>query len=526
MQNARRAGATRIDVVRTDEYVSFKDNGVGISAFADLLTLAGSNWDATIMESDAPYGMGFFSALFAADRVVVKSRGQQIDIKCDDFLEQVIPITKSNVDEGTVVTLYGGKVIEMEIYDNLARYCKGFSVPVYYTGKTDIAYSAPCDSHLFESPSKLDNSFVPFEHGHIRLDFESLKNRNDGQKIYFDAFLQGFEVHKDSNRYAQEIIIHLNSSFKARMPDRDVLINEADELKRIRQGVYDVLKQKLIELKQQDPIKIFEYRSIAETLGYLDIFNDIEVIPPSYFLVMGEPQKNDYFRNGYMSYLASSNEPSLTRSFFENRLIVSRTGYEENNETSGYAMALLMALFHKEALQLGVTLHHDHWIHTFIKELPDLCGDEEDSQEVVVSYNPIKTGTWEGMAVHIVDSYNIKVPSLGLDVTVNSRDGLALGCDEYGSVSLNELLIPPDADADVLSQIRTWVWDDSYHEEAEEEDKASLNAIIDLLRGDNECTVLKTMLERSDWAIRNAMKGKSFKVMFFENGVVEVSSAD
>ena len=80
LQNSRRAGATRIDVVRGEGFISVSDNGSGIKSFQDLLTLAQSNWDESVMDEDAPYGMGFFSALFAAERVVVQSQGKEIEV--------------------------------------------------------------------------------------------------------------------------------------------------------------------------------------------------------------------------------------------------------------------------------------------------------------------------------------------------------------------------------------------------------------------------------------------------------------
>ena len=68
LQNARRAGATRVDVSIDEIHaqtstcnVTIHDNGAGISDFQTLLSLGGSGWDGETQIKEDPAGMGFFA---------------------------------------------------------------------------------------------------------------------------------------------------------------------------------------------------------------------------------------------------------------------------------------------------------------------------------------------------------------------------------------------------------------------------------------------------------------------------------
>src|SRR5581483_6120270 len=71
LQNARRAGATRISIL-TDpsdlHYFRIEDNGHGIENFQALLDPGASDWEPDIIEKDLPFGVGFWSAIDIARR--------------------------------------------------------------------------------------------------------------------------------------------------------------------------------------------------------------------------------------------------------------------------------------------------------------------------------------------------------------------------------------------------------------------------------------------------------------------------
>src|SRR5947208_2471512 len=60
LQNARRAGATRVEITNDGGLVTVRDNGRGISDFGKLLDLGSSGWDETLEASEDPAGVGLF----------------------------------------------------------------------------------------------------------------------------------------------------------------------------------------------------------------------------------------------------------------------------------------------------------------------------------------------------------------------------------------------------------------------------------------------------------------------------------
>lgn len=78
LQNARRAGATRVDIDSFDladqPTLVIRDNGTGIDDPAKLVTLGDSGWNQEIAHREDPAGMGVFS--LAGHRVQIRSFSQ------------------------------------------------------------------------------------------------------------------------------------------------------------------------------------------------------------------------------------------------------------------------------------------------------------------------------------------------------------------------------------------------------------------------------------------------------------------
>jgi hypothetical protein len=91
LQNARRAGATRVDVtleeISTEPIhcvVTVEDNGIGIESFQNLVTLGRSGWDQATQDTEDPAGMGFFS--LCQSGVEVTSLSKTVTLSRDVFL--------------------------------------------------------------------------------------------------------------------------------------------------------------------------------------------------------------------------------------------------------------------------------------------------------------------------------------------------------------------------------------------------------------------------------------------------------
>lgn len=92
IQNSRRAGATEIHVMCTEDtnnsvHIMVSDNGAGIEDFQKLLMLAESGWDSDVKEKESPFGMGFFSALLAGEETSILSKGKMLKVSRNDLLE-------------------------------------------------------------------------------------------------------------------------------------------------------------------------------------------------------------------------------------------------------------------------------------------------------------------------------------------------------------------------------------------------------------------------------------------------------
>lgn len=520
MQNARRAGATRIDIAQRDDALVVSDDGEGIYDFQKLLTLAESGWDKEVMIEEGPFGMGFFSALFSANKVIVSSNGKKIEIDCKkDFLEQEISVLASDVMKGTCVELLGCQISNLE--QNLLEYCAGFAVDVYLNGSADRV----------PSPHRLSADFRPCEVGQIRANLRDRHKYSEFSGRQYMAYLQGFLIGSNTGHsYWSDkdiTIIHLDSaSFSARMPDRDNLVNPKEGFERINLAVTNFWKQELIALKKSKPREIFGYHPMIKDLGFLEIFNDLDFLPTAYFGKLTLPVKNADFRDCQIKCPTDSlNGPILKKGEADQRLILKGDPTGVNNADHPYAMALMMALHVSGASILARAMHPNHWIYGFTKAIPDLSDydytlDGEAGTPVKVSYpTPIKAGKWSGLDVLLVDHYDLTIPEIGLAAKVDSQLGLALGCDDCGGWNPGILLMPKDSDADVLDQANNWIdGNDSYDERWASDEKGSLNAYLRVLRGQDLATVLLDLLNDTDVIIREALADQKFSVTFDEKG--------
>ncbi|MCB1659428.1 MAG: ATP-binding protein [Pseudomonadales bacterium] len=280
MQNARRAGANRIDITFDGESntLTVLDDGLGVADFQSLFTLADSSWNTETKESEYPFGMGFFSALFAANEVEVQSLESYIRFKTADILDFNTVVVKQleTPIQGTSIKLKGFDIRMYEMNNAVAFYSKGFSIPVFFQGKE------------MNRDDALTEEFEVCEVGRVRL----------AKSQCYICYLQGIPVYQNSiptdSKYS---IIHLSSEFKGKMPDRTTLFNQDESIEKIRKVMREYLYQKLLMLKSKMPELAFveEYWELATkwSIGY--IFNKIPYLPKA---ILGKFDKSGSSFNG------------------------------------------------------------------------------------------------------------------------------------------------------------------------------------------------------------------------------------
>lgn len=244
LQNARRAGATHIDVTFDGQSLSVTDNGHGIADLQQLLLKASSDWDSSVIEEDRPFGMGFLAALYACDSIRVATRTYGSPARGFVAMTEhvlagdpvvVVPVAHERV--GTTITLYGFSVhgasagIPNDPIAAVARMLnaavRGFPVPVFFNGTALLR------------PDAEDDAFVSTSFGKVRLCLA------DGVGA---TYVQGLPVELDRQR-GRQTVIHLDSSFRARLPDRLHLVDGAGARRRIRAGLTGVAQETLRQLK-------------------------------------------------------------------------------------------------------------------------------------------------------------------------------------------------------------------------------------------------------------------------------------
>ena len=102
LQNARRAGATKVVITNNDSLVTVCDNGDGIDDFAQLLDLGGSGWDDALEQSEDPAGVGLFCLV--PREVTIRSNGQIVTISGDGWTGEPVAIQEDPEPiEGTLL---------------------------------------------------------------------------------------------------------------------------------------------------------------------------------------------------------------------------------------------------------------------------------------------------------------------------------------------------------------------------------------------------------------------------------------
>ena len=251
MQNARRAGASKVEFVADFEKQSLEviDDGCGIEDFQNLIELATSGWQSEQVQlSEKPFGMGLFSLFYACKQVSIRSRGQILNASLDDIVSarelsvtrDIDPVTKgtrimlTGLNEGlmTLQSCYREDSATDEsrwkMYVEINQRAAGFDIPVVLKGKeVDQPYAR---RNLTGHVTSV--GWVCLGGIHKSGDIGIGRNAT----LYF---LQGLPIENRNTGYRDRCnnIVHLDSErFIALMPDRANLQDGDTQLKSVEAG--------------------------------------------------------------------------------------------------------------------------------------------------------------------------------------------------------------------------------------------------------------------------------------------------
>lgn len=451
LQNARRAGATQIEIRYdvTSQILHVTDDGRGIDDFQKLLSFNESGWDASTCAEERPFGVGFSKCLYAASRCIVASGRQFVDFDTSAALAKA-PIEVMRTGEAAAIT---GTRIELHGVDlpdlgsRMETLCLGFPVPVLFNGQALERRFA--EEHLATMASPM---------GAVHL-----AGTRDGKHSHHTlVFLQGFCVMNTSYLPLGEVnVVHLDSrQFVARLPDRDKLIDEDIQHKRIDAELKDCWRKILEVAKTQlSPDRFVElYYSAMRAWGHLDLLNDLDVLPCELFDdIVGYPIQDNASHRDYVQSVTVA----PTREAIEGGAVTLVDLDWLGNDNAGRWMLAKARGY----LVFGWNgLHADHWVQRHVRCLELEAATVEALSE---QHRTVLEGRWIWPTVILCEAVRIKVGEDTVEITdagVYHGDILYIPAGETSGEPVRQassftdendqfLESDPDADRDALADL-------------------------------------------------------------------------
>ena len=519
MQNARRAGATQVEIDFAPETKTLvvRDDGCGIDCYQTLFTIAESGWDAEVVEQEHPFGLGFLSALFACGHLEVESKGGRIFTPTEDILSfkpvAVTPVVRcpaearfkddvcgcgsANVQgpdgEGvydcgdcgifftaesignrcwggvTAIRLVGFKPDAGQVALRVAELAKGFPIPVIFNGQA------------LQRPWALDSGkeFIDTEIGKVCL--RGFGPGEDWTRPVYELqiCLQGLPVYRTQGHWRADStvnIVHLDSrQFHARLPDRDKLIDAEEAVMRVRGVVIQAVKQKIRALKEGLPPAAFAegYETLLQW-GCLDLLNDVPVIPGG---VLAHIQ--------HYPIMEGSSPVNLDRAGPVAREDVEggKVGVAELEEFDGMGAPAWMYAWHKGMLVYDNPLDGGHWL---FRHLVDFNAQPVRVEIVGETHRAHFDGQWVCGDAAFCEKYRL----------VFGDDSVDIGGD---SIYLEDggLFVVPRGDASgcVVSQANSYFdQHDNFNESVKDEDQWSFEKFVVANTSANPAKALQRLL--------------------------------
>ena len=515
MQNARRAGASRVEITHNEDAgtLSVADDGIGLDDFSLLLSIAKSGWEGEVKEQESPYGLGWISTLFACAEVEVVSRGQRLRAKTADLIALMPVALESVPDDGlTTITLRGQTIGEKyKLSSAVERYSRGFPLPVTFNGKAML------------QPHARDESFVDIGIGHVNPD--ALEG---GYAL--ELYLQGLPIalSSDGRRarlrgYGHEIapaVLHLDpAQFKGRMPDRDALIDPDAAAKRISAAMDDAVRRHLEDKVTSMPQDKFveRYGAQAAALGMRELLNAIPFVPGDW-LVLYELHPTE---------ISEDSEDGLeTTNAAVSREDIAAKGLYDLGDWDKWdheSLRLPIAVYEAGGYQIAsrALVPAWHWLHELITLL-DESQFELQAGEVMGEEDLVVYGC--GVRLVVVDALALNY--LKPASARHSRLPASIGISQFYDAEQNRLYVRAD-DFCAYTAVRLvsdYANDGSFDEDERDQDARACQALVQSITEKDAATLLRAFLSEGLPYVRpELLKNRCFTVVMDADGVPSVS---
>lgn len=507
LQNSRRAGATLIELSHDESSrtLRVRDNGSGIDDFQKLLTFHESGWEDAVKQQEQPFGVGFSKCLYAASRCVVLSNGLQADIDTAAALElKPMPVRRQDDaaahEPGTTIELHGVDLAGLD--KRIDGMLRGFPVPVEFNGRRVPRPDAmdALEAGLFRETAV----------GAMRLPGAQDGCCSAQTRIY----LQGFCVHRHpsySNDALPANVVHLDSTrHRARLPDRDKLIDEDEQLKQVNAAIAGLWRQILLNQKGSLPpeqfVKIF-YTTMS-LWKHLDLLDDVPVLPRELCeVIAGYPVQESSWSCRFL-------EPATswpTREDVEcGRVKLVSLGIPSDESMAHWMFARATGLIRINTYVLS----DRHWVHPHVRNLE---GQEVALQAVGATHHTVFDGRWLWTKLVLCESVCIQIGGETVDL------------DEDGVFHNDTMFIPArEISGCTVQQASDFVdSSDHFREDDMDADTASLAELIHRLRAVDPVEALRSMLLQLNLDRFPLMHGRSFRLTIgAPHGVQELELLD
>ncbi|MEQ9418291.1 MAG: ATP-binding protein [Salinisphaeraceae bacterium] len=508
MQNARRAGATKVDFNfdETTNVLAIEDDGHGIQSWDKLLCLAESDWNNPDIDEESPFGIGFLSALFSAQVITIRSRDGVISADTDDLLSgEAIDIETEDFFDGCLVQLCDlhRKPSATDMHYQVTRLASGFPVPVSFNG-TQI-----------ERPCALANlDAIPTEIGMIRLP-ENPDKFSFRSLIYLQGLpiarmpqisyqLSGLRDIPAEHEIQNQSIIHLDpSAFRARLPDRDCLVDEKLAANAIREALKAAFRIRAEQIKASRPERLTYCLDQLRDVGCHDLLNDVPYIPPGLVSPLSDqdrqlPSNIDEFDR---RFCAGENEKPIPMADVVDGklLLVAESDLSNRDEDETHPWVAQLVKLGYSRLEYG--LHEDHWVNQYLLDTGAIRVDAI----VPVNPKPVSRFTLDYANFDLVYCDAVRIES-SLGVTLIDDALVAGEAEPYyvtaraHSQELGVALSYFDYDDDKV--------DDEYRTDCEDRFRAWMKAQA----ASDPTQLLHGLLETLNLAGFSDLRGRSFKL--------------
>lgn len=533
IQNARRAGATTVNITETLSDTGIKticvqDDGAGIQNFNALFSLSDSAWSDNITAQDQPFGIGFFSTFFAAKKVKIESQGKEMLIDCADAIamrefDEPVASTTSPAN-GTRITLIDTNVPDLVFVKKIARYSH-----ITITVNGELMDNALC----FEKLSKIF-PVVQTPYGKLVLVNEF---SDDIKFVAQDTLISLNNRHCDHNRKMNVLFID-TAVVKVRMPDRDTIINQEEFLAEFSAYTKNLYKEKLAEKRLEinsDKHFVEVYFDSIEKYD-LTLLNNIDYLPSKAFLVTQQPAvvDSDYY------YLEQNYGEALCKTDLANRIILKDSISLYNGDNP-----IVATFCHSlNICALSCKLDKEHWVNAHLTQI-----DVDDLMVELV--NPVSFNVsnmnyyYQEFKAIAADAVIITHKKTGISVTSNKKNQLfnALKVFKHEDYILNDeldnapvtysngeefdlsdvscIILKSAADLEpLLIQMDTYTYNEVFNQDLINEDVNSLILQLRAATNDDPCEVLSDLIGKLPSVIVESLQGKTLTVCFENNRAI------